>query len=415
MNSSTVCKHQATTATRRQSIPTLAFFCFVILTALTTSCSENIFQTPFGNKTLVVDTLNYDHTVITSVKNLNVSASGNTLTQNKAGNYRDMDAKFMIKFTGFTTLTGLPDSVYAVINEANVVLYKAGYWGNSNQIDLDMSIIDTDTTYAWWNNYDAEETFAEIESHTQYYGSFTYPVNDDSIYVPLDVDMVNDWYSYSDSTYANNGFVVTGSNALDGIIAFYSFDASDQDPHMLLECSLYDTNDVYIMDSTFTVNCTADLQYTESSASVSDSLFYLSQGNIFRSFIQLDDLREDSLLGPTYLMNRAQLKLFANPLEQTIDTGDTLYLTARLFKTDYWEGDSIQYSYTTQSSVFTENADTITIDISQLLQYMVSNPKEMTYEGVFFYLNNEYYDFNMITLDPSKTELDIVYTKVKDE
>jgi hypothetical protein len=46
---------------------------------------------------------------------------------------------------------------------------------------------------------------------------------------------------------------------------------------------------------------------------------------------------------------------------------------------------------------------------------LIGHPKEMEHEGIFFYLNNEYNDFNYVRIDPSKTELDIIYTKVKDE
>ncbi|RLC56519.1 MAG: hypothetical protein DRH89_05485, partial [Candidatus Cloacimonadota bacterium] len=65
------------------------------------SCDVNIFQTPYGNKTLTVDTLSYDQSIITGIKNLNVDASGNALYQNKVGNNDDLMAKFLIKFTNF--------------------------------------------------------------------------------------------------------------------------------------------------------------------------------------------------------------------------------------------------------------------------------------------------------------------------
>ena len=419
MNSSTVCKQATTTATSRQSKFTLAFFCFVIITVLMSSCSENIFQTPYGNKTLTVDTLSYDQSIITGIKNLNADASGNSLYQNKVGNYNDLMAKFLIKFTNFVSLSGLPDSVYATIDNADIVLYVADYWGNEVNISLDISMVETDTAYYWANNTEVNEAFSLIDGHTSYYSSFNVDTDLDSIYIPIDLALVNDWMDYPDSTYANNGFVVTKTNDTEGLIAFHTIEYSsttlDLRPRLNLECSIYDTNDVYIKDSTFSIIGGGDIQFTESDAVVTDSLFYLSQGNIFRSYVEMDELRQDTLLGPTDLLNRAELKLVLKPLDKMIASGDTLYITARLFKTDYWEQDSIAYTYTAYSPVFTDEDDTVSIDISQLLQYMVSNPKEMAHEGLFFYLNKEYNDFNFITLDPAKTELDVVYTRVKDE
>jgi len=419
MNSSTACKQTTTTATSRQSKFTLAFFCFVIITVLMSSCSENIFQTPYGNKTLTVDTLSYDQSIITGIKNLNADASGNSLYQNKVGNYNDLMAKFLIKFTNFVSLSGLPDSVYATIDNADIVLYVADYWGNEVNISLDISMVETDTAYYWANNTEVNEAFSLIDGHTSYYSSFNVDTDLDSIYIPIDLALVNDWMDYPDSTYANNGFVVTKTNDTEGLIAFHTIEYSsttlDLRPRLNLECSIYDTNDVYIKDSTFSIIGGGDIQFTESDAVVTDSLFYLSQGNIFRSYVEMDELRQDTLLGPTDLLNRAELKLVLKPLDKMIASGDTLYITARLFKTDYWEQDSIAYTYTAYSPVFTDEDDTVSIDISQLLQYMVSNPKEMAHEGLFFYLNKEYNDFNFITLDPAKTELDVVYTRVKDE
>ena len=419
MNSSTACKQTTTTATSRQSKFTLAFFCFVIITVLMSSCSENIFQTPYGNKTLTVDTLSYDQSIITGIKNLNADASGNALYQNKVGNYNDLMAKFLIKFTNFVSLSGLPDSVYATIDNADIVLYVADYWGNEDNISLDISMVETDTAYYWANNTEVNEAFSLIDGHTSYYSSFNVDTDLDSIYIPIDLALVNDWMDYPDSTYANNGFVVTKTNDTEGLIAFHTIEYSsttlDLRPRLNLECSIYDTNDVYIKDSTFSIIGGGDIQFTESDAVVTDSLFYLSQGNIFRSYVEMDELRQDTLLGPTDLLNRAELKLVLKPLDKMIASGDTLYITARLFKTDYWEQDSIAYTYTAYSPVFTDEDDTVSIDISQLLQYMVSNPKEMAHEGLFFYLNKEYNDFNFITIDPAKTELDVVYTRVKDE
>jgi len=419
MNFSTVCKRTTTTATRRQSKTTLAFFCFVILTVLMSSCSEKIFQTPYGNKTLIVDTLSYDQSIITGIKNLNADASGNSLYQNKVGNYHDLSAKFLIKFTNFVSMTGLPDSLYATINDANIVLYVANYWGNEDNISLDISMVETDTTYYWANNTEFEEAFNLIEGHTSYYSSFNVATDVDSVFIPIELSTVDEWQNYPDSTYANNGFTITKTNDTEGLMAFHTIEYStsglDLRPRLYLECSIYDTNDVYMKDSTFYVMGGGDIQYTESNATVDDSLFYLSQGNIFRSYIELDDLRQDTLLGPTDLLNKAELRLVLKPLDKMIANGDTLYITTRLFKTDYWEQDSIAYTYTAYSPTFTDNEDTISIDISQLLQYMVSNPKEMAHEGLFFFLNNEYNYFNFITIDPAGTELDVVYTKVKDE
>ena len=305
MNFSTVCKHTTTTATRRQSKSTLAFFCFVILTVLMSSCSESIFQTPYGNKTLVVDTLSYDQSIITGIKNLNADASGNALYQDKVGNYQDLSTNFLIKFTNFAVMSGLADSLYATINDANIVLYIADYWGNEDNISLDISMVTTDTAFYWANNTDVEDAFNLIEGNTSYYSSFNVSTDLDSIVIPLDLGTVNDWKDYPDSTYANNGFTVTKTNDTDGLIAFHAYEYStsglDLRPRINLECTIRDTNDIYIKDSTFTVICSGDIQQAESSAAVADSLFYLSQGNIFRSYVEMDNLRQDTLLGPTDL------------------------------------------------------------------------------------------------------------------
>jgi len=309
--------------------------------------------------------------------------------------------------------------VYATINNANIVLYVADYWGSEDNISLDISMVEADTSLYWANNTEVNEAFSLIEGNTSYYRTFNVATDLDSVFIPIDLELVNDWFEYPDSTYANNGFVVTKTNNTEGMIAFHTIEYSsgnyDLRPRLNLECSIYDTNNVYIKDSTFYVIGGGDIQYTESNAAINDSLFYLSQGNIFRSYIEMDDLRQDTLLGPTDLLNKAELKLVLKPLDKMIASGDSLNITTRLFKTDYWRQDSIAYTYTAYSPKFTDNDDTISIDISQLLQYMISNPKEMAHEGLFFYLNKEYNDFNFITIDPAKTELNIVYTRVKDE
>ena len=424
MNSSTACNHSSSNKDRRQSSFTLAFFCFAIITALMFSCSENIFSTPYGNKTLTVDTLAYSSSIITNLKNLNVPASGNALVQNKVGNYSDLSAKFLIKFTNFVSLNNLKritnDSAYAVINQADVILHVADYWGRENSIYLRLSMLDNDSTIYWENSSDPMRTFEEIQGWTTPYKYIYAPTDADSIIIPLDTSLVNDWYKSPDLLYANNGFTVEKSSSREGMISFHSIESSKKDsldlrPRMRLQCSLYDTIGQFIQDSTFYVIGGGDLQYTESTSDINDTLFYLSQGNIHRSFVELDDLRQDSLLGPTDLLNEAKLSLVIDEFSSVMDNDDTLRMAARLFKTDYWEGDSIQYLYTAISPKFDESTDTVTLDVSQLIQYLVSTPKEMQYEGLFFYLSDEYNNFNTIKLDPAKTELDIIYTKVKDE
>lgn len=420
MNFSTACKSTSTNAKRRQSKFTLAFFCVVIIAVLLSSCSENIFVTPYGNKTLSIDTLSYDHSIITGVKNLNFPAKGNSLAQNKAGNYNDLYTEFLIKFTNFGTLSALPDSVVATINSANVVLYVDEYWGSEATISLDISMLSNDTSLYWENISDVDETFEKLDGNTTYYSSIDVPTDADSVYVPIDLTLVDDWYTKKDSFYVNNGFTVKKSDLSEGLIAFhtleYSSTENDLRPRLRLECSLSDTNDVYLKDSTFFVYSSGDMQYTESNSIVPDTLFYLSQGNIHRAFIEMDEIRQDSLLGPTDLLNKAKLQLVMDNASSHIFSGDTLiYLTARLFKTDYWEDDSIKYMYTALSNIINDPSDTISIDISQLVQYLISNQKEKQHEGLFFFLNNEYNDFNILSIDPDKTELDIVYTKVNDE
>jgi hypothetical protein len=418
MNSSTACNLSSTNAKRRQSNFTLAFFCFVIITALMFSCSENIFTTPYGNKTLSVDTLAYDHTIVSSVKNLNIPVSGNARTQNKAGRFNNLDTKFMIKFTNFNVVSSLPDSVYADIQAADVVLHVADYWGDEQTISFDISMLDNDTSRYWEDGSDVAVSFENAEGYTTPFGSFSASTDADSIYVPIDIDLAKDWYSKKDSFYVNNGFIVTKSDLSDGMMAFYSSDYTintDLIPKLRLECSIYDTNDVYIQDSVFYIPCAGDLQYAESSSEIDDELFLMAQGNVYRSFVEFEGLRQDSLLGPTDLLNQAYLSFVVNDMNTVIGESDTLYLNARLFRTDYWESDSIQYTYTAYSPIFEAGIDTIKIDVSELIQYLIGNPKEMEHEGIFFYLNNEYNDFNHIIIDPAKTELDIIYTKVKDE
>jgi hypothetical protein len=170
-----------------------------------------------------------------------------------------------------------------------------------------------------------------------------------------------------------------------------------------------------MQDSVFYIPCAGDLQQAESYSEINDSIFFMAQGNVYRSFVEFEGLRQDSLLGPTDLLNQAYLSLVVNDLNTAIGEGDTLYLNARLFRTDYWDSDSIQYTYTAYSPIFDAGVDTLTLDVSELIQYLIGHPKEMEHEGIFFYLNNEYNDFNYVRIDPSKTELDIIYTKVKDE
>ncbi len=419
MNFSTTYKDSAKSAKRRQSIYTLTFFCFLFILMLSTSCSENIFQTPYGNRSLVVDTLHYDHHFINAIKNINTSASGSILYQNKAGNYNDLSADFLIKFTNFISLSGIPDSVEITINQADVILYPADYWGNESTVSLDIHMVNNDTSLYWENISPIDELITSLDGQTSYYTTMTFSPDIDSLRIPIDLATVNDWHVRPDSLYVNNGFTVKKSNDSEGMIAFYSieysFSENDKRPRLLLECSLHDTNGVYLQDSIFYVIGGGDIQFTESQAVIDDSLFYLSQGNIFRSYIELDSIRQDTLLGPTHLLNKAEQILVMHPLDRNIALGDTLQLTARLFKTDMWVEDSLNYMYTAYSNRFTDLDDTIRIDISQLLQYLVSNPKEMLHEGIFYYLNNEYNDFNYITIIPALSELDIIYTRVNNE
>ncbi len=383
------------------------------------SCESGIFRSPFGNRTLLLDTLSYDHTIITGVRNMNAEASGNLLYQNKAGYYHGLEAQFLIKFTNFATLTALPDSVDLIIKNANVLFYTADYWGSESNISLDINLLDNDRALYWENVSDVDEVFSNIRERATHYSTVSIPVDADSIFIPMDIDMIREWYLYPSGSYVNNGFTVTKSHRSEGMIAFstleYSSSVDDRRPRLVLDCSLYDTNGVYLQDSLFYVYGSGDIQYAESSASYADSLFILAQGNIFRTYITLDSLREDTLLGPTHLLNKAGLNLVVDRDNSSVAAGDTLTLTARLFRTDHWDADSISYIYTAASAPFTALDDTLRVDISQLLQYLVSNPPDMNYEGVFFYLNNEYNSFNSIRIIPALSTLDIVYTKVRDE
>ena len=382
-----------------------------------TSCTQGIFETPYGNKTLVIDTLQYDHSLFQDIKNKSIDVSGNQLDQNKVGNFDGLSSEFMIKFNNFTAFTALPDSVDFVINSVVAQLFIADYWGSEANMSLDIAMIDNDSSLYWTNLSDPLETYDEIEGMTQAYTNISAPVDQEYISFPIDLNIVQNWYSRPDSLYVNNGFTVKKSTDDEGLLAFYSTDYSSDSlrPKLEIQCTLNDTNGVYIQDSTFYVYAGGDLQKAENMLTLDENLFYLSQGNIHRPYIELDSLRQDTLLGPTDLLNQAILTLVIKDSLSFIESGDTLILAARLFKTDYWENDSISYKYTAYSSIFTEIGDTVKMDISQLLQYVTSNPKEMNYEGLFFYTNNEYNDFNKILFDRSKTTLDIVYTKVKDE
>jgi hypothetical protein len=417
MNSSTVSNNLSQRSNKRQSIFTLAFFCLVIIALLTTSCTQGIFETPYGNKTLVIDTLQYHHSLFQDIRNKSIDVSGNQLDQNKVGNFDGLSSEFMIKFNNFTAFTALPDSVDFIINSVDAQLFIAGYWGSEATVSLDIAMIDNDSSLYWTNLSDPLESYDEIDGRTLAYTNISAPVDQEFISFPIDLATVQNWYSRPDSLYVNNGFTVKKTTDSEGLLAFYSTDYSADSlrPKLEVQCTLNDTNGVFIKDSTFYVYAGGDLQKAENTLSLDENLFYLSQGNIHRPYIEFDSLRQDTLLGPTDLLNQAILTLVIKDSLSYIESGDTLILGARLFKTDYWDIDSISYKYTTYSSIFTEISDTIKMDISQLLQYLISNPKEMHYEGLFFYTNNEYNDFNKILFDRSKTTLDIVYTKVKDE
>lgn len=416
MNSSTASDQVSTTKENRQSNYTLAFFCFAIILIALSSCTQGIFETPYGNRTLLIDTLSYDQSIMTSIKNIPADASGNDLLQNKVGEYLDLETDFLIKFTNFSALTTLPDSLELIINEANVVLYSADHWGDAQTISIDINMVDPDSSLYWVNTDDFKETFESIEGRTTYNSSVNFDIDADSIFIPIDLATINDWYDYPDSFYVNTGFTVTPSVGSDGIIAFYSADyAGDYSPRLKVSCTINDTNGVYLQDSVFTVYANGDMQRAVNNRTLNDGLFYMSQGNIDRTYIVLDSLRNDTLLSSSYLINHANLKLVMNDSLSSIGENDTLAIGAKLFRTDYWESDSISYLYKLSSNEITSLNDTITINIAQLIQYLISNPKEMEYEGIYFYLNNEYYDFNQVLIDPKDISLDIIYTKVNNE
>lgn len=417
MNSSTASNTITTSAKPRQSKITLAFFCLIFLVLLTTSCTQGIFETPYGNKTLTIDTLAFDHSLFMEIKNIPVDAGGNQLKQNKVGTFEGLSTKFMIKFNNFTAFSALPDSVDFVMNSVNAYLYIADHWGSEANTNLNIEMIDNDSSHYWTNISDVEETFADIEGFTNPYTSVNASNDAEYITIPIDLATAQNWYRIPDSLYVNNGFTVEKSDATEGLLAFYSTDYTIDSlrPRLKIDCTLNDTNGVFIKDSIFTVYAGGDLQQTENTLNLDETLFYLSQGNIYRPYMVLDSLRQDTLLGPTDLLNRAVLSLVLDDSLSSIESGDTLVLGVRLFKTDYWNDDSVSYKYTSYSSIITDINDTIKVNISQLLQYLVSNPKELTYEGLFFFTNNEYDGFNKLLFDPTKTTLDIVYTKVKDE
>ncbi|MDD3095662.1 MAG: hypothetical protein WC372_02890 [Candidatus Neomarinimicrobiota bacterium] len=395
----------------------MAFFCCSILLVLFSACSDNIFTSPFGNRTLELDTLYYDQTHISAVKNLNFPAYGNQLAENKVGQFRDLNTEFLIKFTNFNILSSLPDTLVPEINAAEVILYVSGYYGNESAFSMDLHLLDPDTAISWDNNSAIPGTQSLIEGRTSYYSSFSFDPGSDSLLIPLERENVQDWYLRPSLAYQNNGLLIRKSTDSEGLSAFYALDnpTSALRPKLRLFCSLYDTNAVFIRDTTFYIPAAADLQFAESTALQPDSLFYLSQGNIFRSYIMIDSLRADSLLGKDRLLNKAEQTFVMHPLETEIAEGDTLFLSARLFRTDEWENDSIAYTYTAYSNIFSSAEDTIRIDISQLLQYLVANTPEKTYEGIFFYLNNEYNAFNKIMINRRFSVLDIIYTKVINE
>ena len=409
-----------TSAKPRQSIFTLTFFCFLILLLLTaTSCSENIFTSPWGNRTLYLDTLRYDEHIITDIRNRNRDASGSQLSENKVGEYHALQAEFLIKFTNFTALGALPDSVELTIDDAHILLYPSNHWGTANTFTLDLYKVDSDTSLFWENISKPADVFASLEGRTEFRGAAAVDPEADSVQVPLELSTVNEWYDRPDTVYSNNGLVLRPAPASDGMLAFYSTDyvsgERDRRPRLRLECSLYDTNGVYLKDSVFTVVSAGDLQRTESGAGIEEDRFFLSQGNIFRSYVMMDSIRTDTLLGPARLINKAEQTLVIDRDYSNITPGDTLYLTARLFRTDSWEEDSISYMYSAYSDLIGSGTDTLRIDISQLLQYLVSTERTRAYEGIHYYLNNEYNDFNYISIDPGSARLEVIYTKVENE
>lgn len=169
------------------------------------SCTQGIFETPYGNRTLLIDTLSYDQSIMTSIKNIPADASGNDLLQNKVGEYLDLETDFLIKFTNFSALTTLPDSLELIINEANVVLYSADHWGDAQTISIDINMVDPDSSLYWVNTDDFKETFESIEGRTTYNSSVNFDIDADSIFIPIDLATINDWYDYPDSFYVNTG------------------------------------------------------------------------------------------------------------------------------------------------------------------------------------------------------------------
>ncbi|MDZ7821896.1 MAG: hypothetical protein U5N26_08830 [Candidatus Marinimicrobia bacterium] len=111
-----------------------------------TSCSDNIFESPHGDQSLLIDTLHYDHQIISGVRNLNADASGSMLTENKVGNYHGLSAEFLIKFTNFLALTALPDSVELSIDKADAVLFPSNRWGTDPSFSLDLHMAGNDTS-----------------------------------------------------------------------------------------------------------------------------------------------------------------------------------------------------------------------------------------------------------------------------
>lgn len=417
MNSSIVSDQSNTKRTNCQSNYTLAFFSILIILITFSSCTQGIFETPYGNRTLTLDTLNFDQSIITSIKNIPANASGNKLLQNKVGEHLGLEAKFLIKFTNFSSLTMLHDSIDFVMNEANLIFYSADHWGDAQTMSMDINLLEPDSSLHWLNNSDPDETFTNIEGQTSYYSTVNFDADADSVIIPMDLNTIGDWYDYPHPLYVNTGISLTPSAGSEGIKAFYSIDYGfgDKTPRILINCTLNDTNGVYLQDSIFTVYANADIQKTTNNRIINDDLFYLSQGNINRTYITLDSLRKDTLLTSSTLLNSAELNLVMNDSLSSIGENDTLAIVAQLFKTDHWESDSIAYIYKLSSNMITHIGDSIKINIAQLLQYMISNPKEMEYEGIFFYLNNEYYDFNQILIDPKNITLDIIYTKVNNE
>ena len=383
---------------------------------IASSCTQGIFSSPWGSRTLSTDTLNYDQTIISSIKNLSSDASGNKLLQNMVGEYNGLSSKFTIKFTNFKVLNDLSDSIDFEMNEANIAFYKTDYWGNEAFHSFRVNMIDTDSSLYWTDDNDVDDTFSNIEDRTTFYYDALFSVDDDSIFIPIDPNIVGDWHQFPDSLYVNNGLTITPADNSLGMMGFYSANSTgDYRPRLLIDCTLRDTNGVYLQDSTFTIYAGGDLMQTENVLSLDDDLFYIAQGNIHRSYIMLDSLRADTLLGPTDLLNKAILRFTIDDSLSMLSEDDTLQIAARLFRSDFWENDSISYNYTAYSNVIRSINDTVKINIAQLVQYLVSNPKEYAYEGIFFYLNSENYDFNRLLIDPDETSLDIVYTKVNNE